>query len=48
MKEDVGAGKASDPVRSLGGRIFVYRSGGWVDTEAVSAALRAAQGEIPV
>ncbi len=40
MKEEVVAGKVSDPVRTLGGRTFVYRGGGWVDTEALSGTPR--------
>jgi Ca-activated chloride channel family protein len=33
--EEVGA-KAGEPVRSASGRTFVYRSGGWIDSEAIA------------
>ena len=36
MKDEVLAGKVSEPVRSVSGRTFLYRSGGWVDTEALA------------
>lgn len=40
MKEEVVAGRASEPVRAVAGRTFVYRSGGWVDTEALGGTAR--------
>jgi Ca-activated chloride channel family protein len=36
MKEEQQAPKDSEPVRVAAGRTFIYRSGGWVDSEAVS------------
>jgi Ca-activated chloride channel family protein len=36
MKEQTEGGKVTDPVRSASGRTFVYRNGGWIDTEAQS------------
>lgn len=36
MKEESEGERVSDPVRSASGRTFVYRNGGWIDTEAQS------------
>ncbi len=36
MKEESEVERVSDPVRSASGRTFVYRNGGWIDTEAQS------------
>jgi Ca-activated chloride channel family protein len=36
MKEEESANRVSEPVRSVSGRTFIYRSGGWVDTEAAA------------
>lgn len=36
MKEELVADKVSEPVRSVAGRTFIFRSGGWIDTEAVA------------
>lgn len=36
MKEQTEGERVSDPVRSASGRTFVYRNGGWIDTEAQS------------
>ncbi len=35
MKDESVGGKAGDPIRTASGRTFVYRSGGWIDSEAV-------------
>lgn len=40
MKEEQQAPKESDPVRVAAGRTFVFRSGGWVDSEAVGGVAR--------
>ncbi|MDP2275664.1 MAG: VIT domain-containing protein [Archangium sp.] len=36
MKEESEGERVNDPVRSASGRTFVYRNGGWIDTEAQS------------
>ncbi len=36
MKETTEGERVNDPVRSASGRTFVYRNGGWIDTEAQS------------
>ncbi len=36
MKEQSDGERVNDPVRSASGRTFVYRNGGWIDTEAQS------------
>jgi Ca-activated chloride channel family protein len=36
MKEEQGAPSGGEPVRVAAGRTFVYRSGGWMDSEAIS------------
>jgi Ca-activated chloride channel family protein len=36
MKEQTEGGKVNEPVRSASGRTFIFRNGGWIDTEAVS------------
>ena len=36
MKEQTEGERVSEPVRSASGRTFVYRNGGWIDTEAQS------------
>ena len=40
MKEQTEGERMSDPVRSASGRTFVYRNGGWIDTEAQSGTTR--------
>ncbi len=40
MKEEQQAPKDSEPVRVAGGRTFIYRSGGWVDSEALGGVAR--------
>ncbi|MFZ5469513.1 MAG: VIT domain-containing protein [Myxococcota bacterium] len=35
MKEEVRGPKSSEPVRVAGGRTYVFRSGGWIDSEAL-------------
>lgn len=35
MKEEERAPEASDPVRVAGGRTYLWRSGGWIDSEAL-------------
>ena len=37
MREAEQAPQASDPVRVAGGRTYVYRSGGWIDSEALDS-----------
>ncbi|MHB8873531.1 MAG: VIT domain-containing protein [Myxococcaceae bacterium] len=37
MKEEERGTQASDPVRVAGGRTYVYRSGGWIDSEALDS-----------
>ena len=34
MKEEEKSTRSSDPVRVAGGRTFLWRSGGWIDSEA--------------
>ncbi|MBL8914399.1 MAG: VWA domain-containing protein [Archangium sp.] len=36
MKEQDEAERVSDPVRTASGRTFMYRNGGWIDSEAVN------------
>jgi Ca-activated chloride channel family protein len=38
--EEVGGGKVSEPVRVASGRTFLYRSGGWIDSEAVNGTAK--------
>jgi Ca-activated chloride channel homolog len=40
MKEEQQAPKDSEPVRVAAGRTFLYRSGGWVDSEAVGGVAK--------
>ena len=40
MKEQTEGERVSDPVRSASGRTFVYRNGGWIDTEAQSGTAK--------
>ena len=40
MKEEQQAPKDSEPVRVAAGRTFIYRSGGWVDSEAVGGVAK--------
>ena len=40
MKEEQRAPSDSEPVRVAAGRTFIYRSGGWVDSEAVSGVAK--------
>jgi Ca-activated chloride channel homolog len=40
MKEESEGGRVTDPVRSASGRTFVYRNGGWIDTEAQSGTAK--------
>ena len=40
MKESTEGERVSDPVRSASGRTFVYRNGGWIDTEAQSGTTK--------
>lgn len=36
MKEAEASGGAAEPARTVSGRTFIYRAGGWVDTEALN------------
>jgi Ca-activated chloride channel family protein len=36
MKEEASGNRTSEPVRVVSGRTFLYRAGGWIDTEALS------------
>ncbi len=38
MKEEEAAARVDEPVRVASGRTFIYRAGGWVDSEAGGAA----------
>ncbi len=40
MKDDTRGPADSEPVRDVGGRTFIYRSGGWIDSEALSGSLK--------
>jgi Ca-activated chloride channel family protein len=40
MKEEQQAPTQSEPVRVAAGRTFIYRTGGWVDSEAISGAVK--------
>ena len=40
MKEQTEGERVSDPVRSASGRTFVYKNGGWIDTEAQSGTAK--------
>ena len=40
MKEQTEGERVSDPVRSASGRTFVYRNGGWIDTEGQSGTTK--------
>lgn len=40
MKEQAEGEKASEPVRSASGRTFIYRNGGWIDSEAMSGTAK--------
>ncbi|MFO0593930.1 MAG: VIT domain-containing protein [Myxococcaceae bacterium] len=40
MKEQAEGERASDPVRSASGRTFIFRSGGWIDSEALSGTAK--------
>ncbi len=40
MKESSGGPKDSEPVRVAAGRTFIYRGGGWVDSEGLTAATK--------
>ena len=40
MKEQVESENVSEPVRSASGRTFLYRNGGWVDSEAQSGTAK--------
>ena len=40
MKEETEGERVTDPVRSASGRTFVYRNGGWIDTEAQSGTAK--------
>jgi Ca-activated chloride channel family protein len=40
MKEQAEGEKVSEPVRSASGRTFIYRNGGWIDSEAMSGTAK--------
>jgi Ca-activated chloride channel family protein len=40
MKEEVRSGDASEPVRTAGGRTYLWRDGGWIDSEAIDGGAR--------
>ncbi|HEY3448318.1 MAG TPA: VIT domain-containing protein [Myxococcales bacterium] len=40
MKEEVRAVDASEPVRSAGGRTYLWRDGGWIDSEAADGGAK--------
>ena len=40
MKEQAEGEKLSEPVRSASGRTFIYRNGGWIDSEAMSGTAK--------
>ncbi len=40
MKDATRGPSVSEPVRDVGGRTFVYRSGGWMDTESLNGAAK--------
>ncbi|MGC4116071.1 MAG: VIT domain-containing protein [Myxococcales bacterium] len=40
MKEEVRTGDSSEPVRTAGGRTYLWRDGGWIDSEAVDGAAK--------
>ena len=40
MKEEAKSADSSEPVRVAAGRTFIYRTGGWVDSEAINASVK--------
>ena len=40
MKEQAEGEKVSEPVRRASGRTFIYRNGGWIDSEAMSGTAK--------
>lgn len=40
MKEQAEGEKVSEPVRSASGRTFIYRNGGWIDSEAMAGTAK--------
>jgi Ca-activated chloride channel family protein len=40
MKDEEVVGRVNEPVRTASGRTFIYRDGGWIDTEALSGTAK--------
>ncbi|MEW5742031.1 MAG: VIT and VWA domain-containing protein [Myxococcota bacterium] len=40
MKDEEGGARVNEPVRTASGRTFIYRDGGWIDSEALSGSAK--------